>query len=57
MTTEVLTTKGKEVKALRLIPGDQSRFEVKVNGELIYTNNGDIPDVEAALQKLGIRPK
>ncbi len=57
MTTEVLTTKGKEVKALRLIPGDQSRFEVKVNGEMIYTNNGDIPDAEAALQKLGIRPK
>jgi predicted Rdx family selenoprotein len=54
VTTEVLKAKKQAVKALRLIPGDRSRFEVKLDGVLIYNNNGDSPDPAVVLQKLGI---
>ncbi|RMF89044.1 MAG: hypothetical protein D6736_09115 [Nitrospinota bacterium] len=57
VATAVLEAKKQEVKALHLIPVSRGRFEVKRDGEMIYNNEGDLPDPEAVLQKLGIPAK
>lgn len=59
MTEKILTSFKQAVHSLKLIPSGGGCFELKVNGELIYSKlaTGQFPDEKAILDKLATRLK
>lgn len=59
MTTKLLTEYKQRIADLKLIPGGGGCFELKVNGELIYSKlkTGEFPDENKMLAEVGKRLK
>ena len=59
MTTKLLTEYKQRIADLKLIPGGGGCFELKVNGELIYSKlkTGEFPDENTMLAEVGKRLK
>jgi selenoprotein W-related protein len=37
LTTELLSTLEPEIESIRLVPSDGGRYEISVNGQLVYS--------------------
>jgi len=59
LTSKLLTAYKQKIQELKLIPSDGGCFELKVNGELIYSKlkSGRFPDEEAMLKAVAGRGK
>jgi selenoprotein W-related protein len=59
LTTKLLTEYKQRIADLKLIPGGGGCFELKVNGELIYSKlkTGEFPDENTMLAEVGKRLK
>jgi selenoprotein W-related protein len=59
LTTKLLTEYKQRIADLKLIPGGGGCFELKVNGELIYSKlkTGEFPDENKMLAEVGKRLK
>jgi selenoprotein W-related protein len=57
LTDKLLTTFKQSIRDLRLVPSKGGCFEVKVNGELIYSKlaTGEFPDEEVIVEAVGKR--
>jgi selenoprotein W-related protein len=54
LSEAIMDAFGEKFGALKLIPADGGRFEVSLNGELIYSKleTGDFPDNKQILEQL-----
>jgi len=59
LTTKLLTEYKQRIQDLKLIPGGGGCFELKVNGELIYSKlkTGQFPDENTMVAEVGKRLK
>ncbi|MBI3408835.1 MAG: SelT/SelW/SelH family protein [Planctomycetes bacterium] len=59
MTAKLLSTYKQEIKDLKLIPGGGGCFELKVNGDLLYSKlkTGKFPEEKWAVEAVGARLK
>lgn len=59
MTTKLLTTYKQKIRELKLIPASGGAFELKVNGDLIYSklDTGQFPEEKWAVDAVGARIK
>jgi selenoprotein W-related protein len=59
LTTKLLTTYKQKIRELKLIPASGGAFELKVNGDLIYSklDTGQFPDEKWAVEAVGARLK
>lgn len=59
MTSKLLTQYKQKIRDLKLIPGSGGRFELKANGQLIYSKleTGQFPDEETIVKEIGKRMK
>ena len=59
MTSKLLAQYKQKIRDFKLIPGSGGRFELKANGELIYSKlqTGQFPDEETILKEIGKRLK
>ncbi|MBM3995639.1 MAG: SelT/SelW/SelH family protein [Planctomycetes bacterium] len=57
MTMKLLSEYKQKIKDLKLIPSGGGCFEVKVNGDLLYSKlkTGQFPDEQAMLEAVGKR--
>ena len=57
MSGKLLTTFKQQIRELKLIPAGGGAFEVKANGELIYSKlrTGKFPDEQAVLDAVSSR--
>ena len=54
MTEQILTEFKQEIQGLTLVPSDGGRFEVSLDGELIYSKleTGEFPTLEVLRDKV-----
>lgn len=54
MTEKILTEFKQEIQGLTLVPSDGGRFELSLNGELVYSKmeTGEFPTFEALRDKV-----
>jgi selenoprotein W-related protein len=59
LTSKLLTQYKQKIRDLKLIPGSGGRFELKANGQLIYSKleTGQFPDEETIVKEIGKRMK
>ena len=59
MTTKLLTTFKQQISDLKLIPSKGGCFEIKLNGELVYSKleTGKFPDEKWVVDTLGKKLK
>jgi selenoprotein W-related protein len=59
LTTKLLTTYKQKIKDLTLIPTGGGAFEIKINGDLIYSKlkTGKFPEEKWAVDAVGSRLK
>jgi selenoprotein W-related protein len=59
LTTKLLTTYKQQIGELKLIPASGGAFELKVNGDLIYSKleTGKFPEESWAVDAVGKRLK
>ena len=59
MTGKLLATYKQDIKDMTLIPSGGGAFELKVNGELLYSKlkTGEFPDENAMVDAVGGRLK
>jgi selenoprotein W-related protein len=59
LTSKLLAQYKQKIRDFKLIPGSGGRFELKANGELIYSKlqTGQFPDEETILKEIGKRLK
>lgn len=59
MTSKLLDAYKQKISGLKLIPSDGGRFELAVNGDLIYSKlkTGQFPDEKWAVEAVGARLK
>ena len=59
MTTKLLTTYKQKIQELRLLPDKGGCFELKLDGELVYSKlkTGQFPDEKWVLDAVGARLK
>jgi selenoprotein W-related protein len=57
LTDKLLTTYKQSIRDMRLVPSGGGCFELKVNGELIYSKlaTGQFPDEDWVLDTVGAR--
>lgn len=55
MTTKLLTAYKQRIKEFKLIPGGGGCFELKINGDLVYSKlkTGKFPDEKWVIEALG----
>lgn len=59
MTTKLLTTYKQKIQELRLLPDKGGCFELKLDGELVYSKlkTGQFPDEKQMVELVGKRLK
>ena len=59
MTSKLLTQYKQKIRDFKLIPGSGGSFELKANGQVIYSKlqTGQFPDEETMVQEIGKRLK
>ena len=59
MTGKLLSTYKQKIKDMKLIPSGGGAFEIKINGELIYSKleTGKFPDEKWVVDTVGSRLK
>jgi selenoprotein W-related protein len=59
VTSKLLATYKQQIRELKLIPSDGGRFELSINGELVYSKlqTGKFPDEQWVLETVGSRLK
>lgn len=59
MTSKLLTAYKQQIQEMKLIPSGGGAFELKVNGDLIYSKlkTGKFPDEKWVLETVGSRLK
>lgn len=59
MTSKLLATYKQKIKELKLIPSGGGCFEVKLNGDLLYSKLkvGKFPDEQWVLEAVGAKAK
>jgi selenoprotein W-related protein len=59
LTTKLLSTYKQKIKDLKLIPSGGGRFELVVDGEMIYSKlaTGKFPDEQWAIEEVGKKLK
>jgi selenoprotein W-related protein len=59
LTSKLLTQYKQKIRDFKLIPGSGGRFELKANGQLIYSKleTGQFPDEETIVKEIGKRLK
>ncbi len=57
MTSKLLTQYKQKIRDFKLIPGSGGRFELKANGQLIYSKlqTGQFPDEDTIVKEIGKR--
>jgi selenoprotein W-related protein len=59
LASHLLTTYKQKIKSLKLIPAGGGAFELKLNGDLVYSKlkTGEFPDEDWATKTVGDRLK
>ena len=59
MTSKLLSTYKQQIRELKLIPSGGGAFELRINGDLIYSKlkAGKFPDEQWAVEAVGSRLK
>ncbi len=59
MTAKVLSQFKQQIRGMRLVPSSGGRFELKADGELIYSKleTGQFPEEKAILDRISTRLK
>lgn len=54
MTEKILWAVNRQITGLNLVPSDGGRFEVSIDGELVYSKieTGEFPDEEELVAKI-----